>query len=404
MNNREILRDLARRYRDIALRPEMAERREWWRSLNALESRRPLVLVLPEGAWSELIPESSLQCEDNLLRRWEGMLRRKIYTFEKIRDDSFFEPWFDIAWVFEVGDYGFEVPYHHGEQRGSYHWEGPLKDLDRDLPKLHDRPLRVNREETHRRVALANELFGDLLPARIHGDMWWTMGLTWEAAKLVGLENLMLYMCDQPENVHRLMAFLRDEHMHFIEWFEKEGLLRPNNCSNGVGSGGVGMTDALHPAGEQTSLRDYWGFAESQETVGISPAMFEEFVLPYQVPLLEKYGLNYYGCCEGLESRIDLVLEQVPRLRAVSVAPKADQRKLAEKLAGQYVYYRKADPVPVCVQFSESYIRQDLRHTLTVARDQQLALVLKDTHTVQNEPWRIERWVQIAREEIANDA
>jgi hypothetical protein len=30
--------------------------------------------------------------------------------------------------------------------------------------------------------------------------------------------------------------------------------------------------------------------------------------------------------------------------------------------------------------------------------------VLKDTHTVQNEPWRIERWVQIAREEIANDA
>jgi hypothetical protein len=27
-------------------------------------------------------------------------------------------------------------------------------------------------------------------------------------------------------------------------------------------------------------------------------------------------------------------------------------------------------------------------------------MILKDTHTVEHEPWRLGRWVQIAREEV----
>ncbi len=404
MTDHQILRELAIRVRDLCSRPEMEEKRLAWQRLNALKPARPLVLCIPEGAWPELVTPSSLHCQDKLFRGWESVLRQKIYTVEVIRDDTFLEPWFDVSWCINVGHYGFEVPYTYGEQRGSYHWEGPLKNLDLDIPKLHYRPLSVDRVETMRRVELANQIFGDVLPVRIRGGLWWTMGMTWEAAKLVGLENLMFYMCDQPANVHRLMQFLQAEHMHFINWFETEGLLRPNNSANYVGSGGMGITDALHPSEENTLLRDLWGFAESQETVGISPMMFEEFVLPYQKPLMDRFGLNYYGCCEGLEHRIDSVIRDIPRLRAVSVAPKANQRVLAEKLAGHYVYYRKADPVPVCVNFSESHIRQDVSNTLSFARGQPLALVLKDTHTVMNEPHRIIRWVEIVREEIDHAA
>ena len=95
------------------------------------------------------------------------------------------------------------------------------------------------------------------------------------------------------------------------------------------------------------------------------------------------------------------VLERVPRLRRISVAPKADQSSIAEKLAGRYVYCRKADPVPVCVGFSEDGIRADLRRTLQAAKGQTLELILKDTHTIQSEPRRLARWVEIAREELA---
>jgi len=395
-----LLRQLAARVREIADLPEMLTRRELWTRHNALQNRQPLVLCFPEGAWSEILPATALHCQDEQLRGWEHTLRSKIWWWEHIGDDNFIEPWFDLPYRVEIGDYGFKIPYHHGDDRGSYVWDAPLKDLATELPKLHFRSLKVDRVGTDRDRQRAQEIFGDILPVRPRSWFWWTLGMTWEAAKLVGLENLMFYMCDQPERVHELMRFLRDEHLHFITWCEQEGLLNPNNASDYVGSGGVGTTDELHPAAEGCRLADRWGFAESQETVGISPTMFEEFVLPYQVPLLEKFGLNCYGCCEGLEHRIDGILKNVPRLRRVAVAPSANQDILASKLAGKYVYSRKPYPAHVSVGFNEPAIRADLRHTLAVARGQPLEIILKDTHTIENDLTRPRRWVEIAREEI----
>lgn len=360
-----------------------------------------MVLCFPEGAWEEILPPESCQCVDPNLREWEMTLRRTLYAGEVLKTDQVIEPFFDIRWRVTIGDYGVYVPMTHGDNRGSYVWQPPLTDIERDLSKLHFRPLSVDRDATQRELQLAGEMFGDLLTPRIHGMHWWTLGLTWEAIKLIGLEQIMLAMYDQPEALHKLMAFLRDEHLHFIEWFEREGLLTDNTgAGDYVGSGGVAaLSDG--PAKEgAVRLSDMWGFAESQETVGISPAMFEEFVLPYQKPLLEKFALNYYGCCEQLEQRFEKVERGVPRLRRVSVAPHAHQRKLAEQIAGRYVFCRKCDPVPVCVGFNEEAIRADLRHTLEAARGQTLELILKDTHTVQHEPWRLARWVEIAREEI----
>jgi len=401
-HDREILRSLAVRVRTIADSPESQARRLLWGRHNALQGDRPLVVAYPDGTWPELLPDSVLQCSDKGLRTWEWQLRSRIYEHDVLQDDRFVEPWFDIGWHINIGNYGFDVPMHYGDNRGSYVWDAPITDLERELPKLHFRTLAVDRPGTYRDLALANEIFGDLLPARIRGMLFWTLGMTWEAAKLVGLENLMLLMCDQPEQVHRLMAFLRDEHLHFLGWLEAEGMLTPDNVADYVGSGGVGCTDELHPDTDVgITLRDRWGFAESQETVGVSPAMFGEFVLPYQIPLLEKFGLNCYGCCEGLEHRIKPILANVPRLRRVSVAPNANQEIMAAALAGKYVFSRKPYPAHVCVGFNEKAIRADLRHTLTVARGQPLEIILKDTQTVQGEPWRIKRWVEIAREEVA---
>ncbi len=399
MTDRELLRALARRVQEIGHQPVMSERRELWAKHNALEQTRPLILVEPEGSWEELVPDSALTCQDSQLRDWERALRMRIFQAEQIRDDAVIEPFFDLPWRVSIGDYGFEVPYTYGDNRGSYVWDPPVKDLERDLEKLHFRPLRVDRAATQNDLARAGDLFGDILPARLRDQPWWTAGLSWEAVKLVGLEELMLLMYDNPDGLHRLMAFLRDEMLNFIGWFEREGLLTPNNGPNECGSGGLAYCQELHPREDTVRLSDSWGFAESQETVGVSPQMFGEFILPYQIPLLEKFGLNYYGCCEPLEQRIDLVLKSVPRLRRVSVAPKANQEALAERLAGKYVYCRKSDPVPVCVEFNEANIRADLRRTLAAARGQPLELIMKDTHTVQGQLWRLGRWVEIAREE-----
>jgi hypothetical protein len=143
-----------------------------------------------------------------------------------------------------------------------------------------------------------------------------------------------------------------------------------------------------------------WGFGESQETVGVSAAMFAEFVFPYQLPVLERFGLNCYGCCEPLQNRWHIV-KTIPRLRRVSVSPWADQQKMAEMLQDDYIYSRKPAPSVLAVpHINEDAIRADIRKTLDVTRGCVVELIMKDNHTLGHNPHNIVRWVEIAREEI----
>jgi len=401
--DREILRSLAGRVREIAELPEQATRKRRLANHNTLQPERPIILAFPEGAWVELLPDSAMQCEDESLRGWEKELRQKIYWWDHLRDDNTVEPFFNIGWKIDKGNNGFEIAYEHGDNRGSYHWVAPIQNIEADFDRLKPATFAVDREGTLADVALASEVFGDLLPPRIRGNYFWTSGLTWEAIKLIGLETLMFAPYDQPEGLHRLLGFLRDEHLRFLTWMESENLLSDSNQDDYVGSGGVAYTDELSQPGrnpgDPVRLKDRWGFAESQETVGVSPEMFNEFILPYQLPLLAQFGLTCYGCCEGLHDRIDSILK-VPNLRRISVSPWCDQKIMADKLGRNFVFSRKPNPTQICLTFNDAAIRNDLSTTLALAGQGSLEIIMKDTATIQNEPWRISRWIQIALEEV----
>jgi hypothetical protein len=395
-----ILHDLAKKVREIADLPVQQERINRIKAHNALQPGRPLVISMPEGGWRELLPQSVLQCENEMARGWEMQLRRNIYQFEQIGDDSPIDAYFDIPVSFKSGDFGVEVKMEQGENRGSYKWDPPIKNLPQDIDKLRYRQPRVNHEWTAQKLDYAGEVFDGILYPRLRRQYWWTNGLTWTMINLMGLEQFMVLMLTQPEDMHTFMAWLRDEHLHYITWCENEGILCLNNGSDLIGSGGWGFTDELPQSGADTvQLRDLWGLSESQESVGISTELFGEFIFPYQLPIIKKFGLACYGCCEGLQDRIDYVL-RIPNLRKVSVSPWADQEVMAQKLQGKYIFSRKPNPSQICVTFDEEQIRKDIRFTLSVAGDQPLEFIMKDTHTFHNEPWRIRKWVQIAREEV----
>jgi hypothetical protein len=383
---REHLRQLAGKVREIAERPEMKVRRLRLMRLNALKPERPVLLCFPEGGWDEIL-NGQLQCEDSLLREWESGLFKRVWWWENIRDDNFETPWFNIP-----------------RKIDSSNWEPSLKNLDKDLEKLKFRVHREDKPETSRRFQLASELFNDLLPVRVYSTMyWWSLGLTNPAMKLYGHQELLLAMAENPEGVKRLMSFLQQDTLRMIEWYEKEGILCLNNNEAYVGSGGVGATDDLPQKdwkeGMPVRLKDLWGFAESQETQDVSPRMFEELVLPFLIPLFEKFGLNCYGCCEPLDQTIDPILK-LRNMRRISVSPWADQEVMARKLGKHFVFSRKPNPALVTSGFDEQAIRDDFRKTLKIAGDGALEIILKDTSTVQNDLARFAKWVKIGYEEI----
>lgn len=352
------------------------------------------------------LPEARLECREEWARDLEGGLRLEIFQFESVRDDHVIEPYVTYNWRVNNTGYGVESKQHYAERVSgnisSRRWDAPIKDLDADFHLLHPRAFSVDREYTQAWKAHIEEVFDGILPVRPRGGFWWTVGMTGTAIDLIGLENLMVFMCTDPEGLHRLMAFLRDDALAYAEWLENENLLALNNENDYTGSGSMGYTHALPQPdwkpGDPVRLQDLWVLCESQETVAVGPEQFGEFVFPYQKPVIERFGRCYYGCCEPVNTRWEF-LKTLPNIKRLSISPWCDEHFMAEALGRDYVYSRKPNPALISVPiFDEDIIRKDLRTTLDIARDCNVELIMKDVHTLCNEPQRMARWVEIARE------
>jgi len=400
---KEILRKLAGEAGELAARPVEAEKRILWTRHNDLERVRPLIFCDPENGWNEIIPGNILRCKNDLARNWEMTLRKEIFWATKMGDDRVTEPYFNIPYSYSETDWGMHHVQIGGDNLGAYTWEAPLKDYDRDLPLLKFPEITVDYKMTDEVPQLADTILGDLLTVRVKGMWWWTLGLTWPLINLRGLENYMLDFYLHPRELHRLMEILRDGHLAKLRFLEANNLL-PDNTDMYVGSGGFGYTTRL-PQSDfkgRIRLKDIWGFCESQETVSVSPELFAEFVLPYQIPILELFGLNCYGCCEGLDLRWDYI-KNIPDLRRVSVSPWANEAKMAEQLGSNYIFSRKLHPAKLAVyQMDEESVRMELQKALEVATANNcvIELLMKDNNTLGHNPLNVINWCRIAREEI----
>ncbi len=406
-DDRTRLRELASKVRDIALSDVNQQRQAEWRRHNGLRPGRPVILAETGGLCQsrELSFEAQLRCRQPWARGMESQLVGQIYQFEQVGDDWAIEPFWNIGWQVMFSDYGVKVEHKTVKSEGhmgSFSFQPPLSNLREDFSKLQPRTFAVDRESTLAWKAHVESVIGDLLPTRMRGNPWWTLGLTIVAIDLIGLEQMMMYMFDDPEGLHRLMAFLRDDHIDMIQWYQRQGLLALTNGDDYIGSGSRGYCDCLPQAdyqpGAPVRLKDIWALSESQETVGISPEMFEEFVFPYQQPIIEQVGLSYYGCCEPVHNRWHVV-KRIKNLRKVSVSPWCDQAFMAKELKGKQTFCRKPNPTLISTEnFDEAAILADLRNTIKVAGECNLELVMKDVHTLSGHADRLAKWVKLARQ------
>lgn len=402
-----VLRELAARRLEIAHDPVNTERRRLWYLHDMCRGERPMVLV---ESWPsfELMPDSQLRCEAPWARDLERSMRFEIFRFERIHDDQVVEPWVSCNWKLEISDYGARSETTYAERVSgnisSRHCIPPITDFAKDIHKLKDRTYSVDREASLAWRAMLAEVFDGICPVEIRGGFWWTTGMTQLLLDMIGMENMFTWMCTQPESIHHIMAFFRDDHIALTDWLEAEGLFTLNNRNDYIGSGSMGYTHALPqpdlPEGSPPRAQDLWVLSESQETSNVSPMMFEEFVFRYQLPVVERFGCLYYGCCEPLEQKWDII-QRFPNLKRVSVSPWCDEAFMADALGRNYVYSRKPNPTLVSTPFfDEDAIRADILRTLDIARDCELEFVLKDVHTVCNQPQRLARWTELTREVI----
>lgn len=404
--DRDVLRKLAARVAVIAATPEMAETRRRWTRLNRLEKTRPLVFCDPENGWSEIITETQMQCRNKLARRWEMNLRKEIFWGEVMGDDKPIDPYFNVPYTAAADDWGVKAVYHMGGVGGSYAWEGAIQDYATDLKKLHAPQLQIDWETTNGCLHIAKDVFDGILSVRLKGVWWWSLGLTWPAATARGLQNMLCDFIDHPEELKELLSILSQGILKKLDYLEANNLLSLNNDGTYVGSGGFGYTDELSRSDFSGRVRtcDLWGFTESQETTGISPKMYEEFIYPYEKPIMERFGLTCYGCCEPLHGRWHVV-KQHPQLRRVSCSPWANVEKMAANLGDRHIFSMKPNPADLAVsEMDTDAIRKGIRENLEKTRNCVVELIMKDNHTLANRPENAVTWCRIAKEEAEKSA
>ncbi|MDJ0784017.1 MAG: hypothetical protein QNJ22_18765 [Desulfosarcinaceae bacterium] len=400
--DREVLRPLAERVATLAASPQMESKRQLWRDVNALKRGRPVILCEPENGWNEIITETQMQCRGKMARHWEMDLRKEIFIGEVMGDDRPVEAYFNVPATFATDNWGVEVVEHESEsQDGAKSWDPPIKDYDKDLSKLEMPTIEIDWQTSNKNYAIAQAVLGDILEVRQRSSWFFTLGITREIVKLRGLMNLYTDFYQHPDGLKELLGFISRANLAKIDFLEQNELLCLNNDGTYVGSGGLGYTDELPQTGfdGKVRLRDLWGFTESQETVNVSPAMYEEFVFPVEKPIMERFGLTCYGCCEELHTRWQVVKHH-PNLRRVSCSPWADVSKMSANLADQFIFSWKPMPTPLSSPNPDwEAVRQEMRTVFEQTRENIVEVIMKDNHTLGNTPENVVTWCRIAQEE-----
>ncbi len=397
----QILRELAEKYRDIASKEIQDERRDLWRRHNSLERTRPLIYMRWLAAWHEA-PEAKLQCEDPFYQGHEKFLRQMIFQ-DTIGDDYIIEPWITqqaSRITPPNGLWGVRIKHIPStEPGGAWKFNSPIKKPE-DLSML-VKPHHVTDEEaTARNVARLQDAVGDILEVNVDRAptyRMWHSDISTDLAQLRGLEEVMWDMVDNPEWLHKLVGFMSDGVLTTHDEAEAAGDWHLCDHQNQAMSYALELPDPK-ANGESVKRDKLWGYWEAQEMAQVSPAMHDEFILRYQMPMMEKFGLIAYGCCEDLTNKIDM-LRKIPNLRRIAVVPAADVRKSAEQIQQDYVFSWRPNPSQmICCGFDPDLIRKVVKDAMEASKGCHVDITLKDVQTVQHHPENLRKWVQIVRE------
>ncbi len=420
-NDRHVLRELAKRFAEIANAPEMPKRKQMWKDLHSLKPQRPMLIFEPY--WLDgYLDDYTFQCEDETLRPVEENMMFRIRQYEQMGDDIVIEPYFRLGWtgpeIHSTGsNFGeIKIEKHHAKEPGlAYLTNFPIKTPD-DIKRLTPRTFEVVKEPVVKVKEKLEDIFGDILPVKLEnydnfspdignkpfiGNNF--LGITWTLFELIGAEAMMVWPYDHPKELRTLLDFILDDKKRFYQFMLDNGYLTLNTDNQFAGPSCYGYVDDLPEYGtkEDIGFKDLWTWADSQESESISPDMYAEWYLPYIAELANMFGLSYYGCCERIDDRFPQVKKAIKNLRIFSVSGWTDFAKAGEILGKKYVYSRK--PIPALISSPTAdwdAIKKEAQETWNAAKNGCLEVIFRDIYTRHCTPERAVEWIKVWKRTI----
>ncbi|MBQ7322233.1 MAG: hypothetical protein IJW99_09060 [Clostridia bacterium] len=395
--DKEIVRELARRYMEIATDEKQQDMNARMKATNDLRLVRPPVLI-DEIPWYQVDIDGELvcRCEDPAAQRVETVFRRALYRRKHFKADTILEPFFRVTMAYDSTGVGltWKDEIRRTDDTNnivSHRYEDLLEDEENlELIKIPTFTARPDKDA--QAMAFYTDLLGDAMPVRLCGR-----GYLYDAAwdKIVryrGMEAVIYDFYDRPEYLHairqRFLDIVKAE-MDFVETHLHVDPTAPVlHCTPAAVSGLA-----------EDGWKATWYRTMAQGFSDVSPAMHEEFDVNYSLQIADRYAYTYYGCCEPLDRKLDVIF-RIPNLRKVGVAPWAKEEVMAERLGGKYVYARKPNPANVAIATDPEVIRKETEKTVKLCQRYgcPVEFVLKDISTVSHRPENLILWAQTVSE------
>jgi hypothetical protein len=405
--DKAVLRELGKRKAEIAALPVQQEKISMWKTLNTLGDTRPMVWI-NEIPWHEMDvnDELKLTTSTDFARFLETRLRRTLYQWKHMPADLIVEP--TLPCYYKIHDTGFQISEDvdialtdDNSDVYSRKFHRQITDYD-DIAKIKMPVVSHDERATREKFECMVDIFDGILTVEKRGMPGFWFAPWDELIRWWGVQDAMYDLVDRPDLIHRVMERLTDAYLTGLDQYEEQNLLSLNNCNYRIGSGGLGYTDTLPQedfTGEKVRTGDMWGCGAAQIFSSVSPEMHLEFALQYEIRWMKRYGLNYYGCCEPLDQKID-ILSTIPNLRKISMSPWVDLERASSRMGRDYVISWKPNPdIFVGGKWDADRLRKDLADNLKVLKGNVVEIIMKDISSLEYEPQRLWEWARIAVEE-----
>jgi uroporphyrinogen-III decarboxylase len=346
--------------------------RDMWRGIPIrMESGKiPHTIALDNSMMSRVMEIDLRDYYSKALCHLETQLRMDDYHFSNWNDNHVFTKevfiWFGV--VTELSFFGPELVFFPNREAwiGNYIIKSE-EDLDKmehpDFFKSGLMPV------IHRFYEEMNEVLDGRLKVMFPS---WVRGPFCIAAHLRGLENILVDMLMEPEFVHKLMRFITDS-------VKKWTIERSKFLNEPITAGKL--------------------YNDEIDCPTVSPDMYREFVLPYEVELSEFYGgIKYWHSC-GNTTKIFEQINKIPNLEMFHVSPWADEKKAAEIFNERIAFDICVDPQRNVLERNEVEMIERLEQISDNCKSRNFAIradAFQQVGTLENDLGKIRLWDNVA--------
>ena len=401
-----LLREYAKKYAQLALSESNLKRPDQYRKLNSLKMVKPPILVF-EVPWGELEDqkELKLECETDLYRGIERAIKRTLYQFKNFEGDYAIHPYYKVKIRTKSTGIGLNVEEVKinsttGTDISAHEYHDVLPDED-SLENITMPTIETDNEATQRALEAAHEVFDGIMDVGLGGYQFY-FNMWDELPRYHGVEKCLIDIYDRPEFMHKMMKRFTDYHEEIINLYEKLNILETDayylHCTPAC-TYELPVKDITK---EKVSAKDVWGRGMAQIFAVVSPDMHKEFDIGYMKRLFDRCGLTYYGCCEPLDKKID-ILREFTNLRRISITPWADADVAADAMGDKYVLSAKSNPAYVSQPvFDPQPVIEETKKILLACKrnNTPCEFILKDISTINRNQNHLTQWVKTVSDTI----